>query len=218
MTADAIRSRLDSQAPAVKITMNEPPWEPLAASSHGMPVNPWPPEQTFHFPAQQEGQYRIALQQMLVVQNASDRRIQVRFDGDLLIVDENKRPVAAEVMLLEPEGESPQVFLQKEFTIKELSENYLAKQAGQALAHKVLGTITVEDDRDNGSTDRWDLVLTGCPIVPVPDRDGLWHVARYNIVEGSGLRTLEYSLLPSRQRIHWISRAKGIQLNAPSGD
>jgi hypothetical protein len=41
----------------------------------------------------------------------------------------------------------------------------------------VLGTVTVEDDRDNGSTDRWDLVLTGCPVEPVPDRDGLWRIA-----------------------------------------
>lgn len=33
--------------------------------------------------------------------------------------------------------------------------------------------------------------------------------------EGSGLHTLDYSLLPSRQRTHWVSRAKGVQLPAP---
>lgn len=97
------------------------------------------------------------------------------------------------------------VYLQREFTIKELSENFTAKQAGQELPHKVLGTVTAQDDRDNGSTDRWDLVLTGCPVEMVPDRDGLWSIAPWHLTEGSGLRTLDYSLLPPRQRIHWAS-------------
>ena len=36
---------------------------------------------------------------------------------------------------------------------------------------KVLGSVTVEDDRDNRSTDLWDLVLTGCPAQSVPVHD-----------------------------------------------
>src|SRR5262249_56615261 len=112
---------------------------------------------------------------------------------------------------------SPEVYLQREFTIKQLAENHAAKQAGQELPHQVRGSVTVEDDRDNGSTDRWDLVLTGCPVEPVPDRDGLWTIAPWHLTEGSGLRTLEYSLLPPRQRIHWVSRARGRQLPAPDG-
>ncbi|MFI6434943.1 hypothetical protein [Streptomyces sp. NPDC050759] len=81
----------------------------------------------------------------------------------------------------------------------------------------MLGTVTAQDDRDNGSTDRWDLVLTGCPVEPVPDHDSLWRIAPWHLTEGSGLRTLDYSLLPPRQRIHWVSRARGIQLPAPNG-
>ncbi|KQZ17915.1 hypothetical protein AB0K86_21880 [Streptomyces clavifer] len=217
MTADAIRSRLDSQAPDVTLKLSPPPWDPLAATPTGMPCNPWPQGQRWHFPADQEGANRLVLQQILVLENLSDRRVQARFDGDLVVADDDRRPRAAGVIVLEPGETSRDVYLQREFTIKELSENYTAQQAGQELPHKVTGTVTAEDDRDNGSTDRWDLALTGCPVQPVPDRGSLWMIAPWHLTEGPGLRTLNYSLLPSRQRIHWISRARGIQLPTPDG-
>ncbi|WP_328503632.1 hypothetical protein OG828_36975 [Streptomyces sp. NBC_00457] len=172
---------------------------------------------TWHFPAQQEGSNRLVLQQVLVLENLSDRRVQVRCGGDLVVASEENRPTAAGVFLLEPGETSPEVYLQRDFTIKELAENFTAKQAGHELPHQVRGSVTVEDDRDNGSTDRWDLVLTGCPVEPVPDHEGLWRVAPWHLTEGSGLRTLDYSLLPPRQRIHWVSRARGVQLPAPDG-
>ncbi|MGI5444109.1 MULTISPECIES: hypothetical protein [Streptomyces] len=215
MTADAIRSRLDSQAPGVTLKLSAPLWEPQAWNSSGMPCNTWPPGQTWHFPAEQDGANRLVLQQVLVLENLSDRRVQVRCEGDLVVASEENRPTAAGVFLLEPGDKSPDVYLQRDFTIKQLSENFAAKQAGEELPHRVLGSVTVEDDRDNGSTDRWDLVLSGCPVEPVPDRDGLWTIAPWHLTEGSGLRTLEYSLLPPRQRIHWVSRARGVQLPSP---
>jgi hypothetical protein len=217
MTADAIRSRLDSQAPGVTLKLSPPPWEPQAWTNTGMPCSTWPPGKTWHFPAEQEGANRLVLQQVLVLENLSDRRVQARFDGDLVVSDEDMRPSAAGVLILSPGEKSPEVHLQRGFTIKELSENFTAKEAGQELPHKVLGTVTVADDRDNGSTDHWDLVLTGCPVEPVPDREGLWRIAPWHLTEGSGLRTLGFSLLPPRQRIHWISRARGVKLPAPDG-
>ncbi|OEJ20849.1 hypothetical protein AR457_42040 (plasmid) [Streptomyces agglomeratus] len=218
MTADAIRARLDSQAPEIRLKLSPPPWEPLAWTNAGMPCNPWPQRHTWHFPADQEGANRLVLQQGLVLENLSDRRVEARFDGDLVVSDENRRPSAAGVILLEPGDSSPEVYLQRDFTIKELSENFEAKEAGgQELPHKVLGTVTVADDRDNGSTDRWDLVLTGCPVEPVPDRHGLWMIAPWHLTEGPGRRTLDYSLLPPRQRIHWVSRTRGIKLATPDG-
>ena len=217
MTADAIRSRLDSQAPNVTLRLSPPAWEPLAWSSHGMPCNPWPAGHTWHFPRDAEGSNRLALQQVLVLENLSEGRLQVRCEGDLVVASEN-RPTAAGVFLLEPGETSPDIYLQRDFTIKELAENFAARQDGRELPHQVRGTLTVEDDRDNGSTDRWDLVLTGCPVEPDSDREGLWRVAPWHMTEGSGLRTLDYSLLPPRQRIHWVSRARGAQLPAPGGE
>ncbi|MFE5030031.1 hypothetical protein ACFRAO_43800 [Streptomyces sp. NPDC056656] len=217
MTADAIRSRLDSQAPGVTLKLSPPPWEPQAWNSTGMPCNTWPQGQTWHFPAEQEGANRLVLQQVLVLENLSDRQVEARFDGDLVVADEDRRPSAVGVVVLEPGERSREIYLQGDFTIKELSENFRAKEGDQELPHKVLGTVTVADDRDNGSTDRWDLVLTGCPVEPVPDREGLWTIAPWHLTEGSGLRTLGYSLLPTRQRIHWVSRARGVRLPAPDG-
>jgi hypothetical protein len=217
IAADGIRSRLDAQAPEVTVRLSEPPWEPLAWTNTGMPCNTWPHGHTWHFPAEQEGSNRIVLQQVLVVENKSDRRVQARFGHDLVMVDDNKRPTAVGVLLLEPGESSPEIYLQRDFTIKELSENFIAREAGQRLPHCVIGSVTVEDDRDNGSTDWWDLILSGCPVQPVAGREGLWMIAPWHIAEGSGLRTLAYSLLPPRQRIHWVSRAKGLQLPAPDG-
>ncbi|MGW8768253.1 hypothetical protein ACWGN5_37905 [Streptomyces sp. NPDC055815] len=216
MAADAIRSRLDSQAPDITLKLETPPWEPLAWNSSGMPCGRWPTGHTWHFPADQDGANRLVLQQVLVLENRSDRRVQARFDGDLVVARDN-RPTAVGVLLLEPGETTPDIYLQSDFTIKQLSENYAAKQTGQELPHQVRGSVTVEDDRDNGSTDRWDLALTGTPVHPVPDRDGLWQLAPWHLIEESGLRTLEYSLLPPRQRIHWVSRARGIQLPEPAG-
>lgn len=154
VAADAIRSRLDSQAPKVTLTLNPPPWEPLAWTSLGMPCNTWPPGHTWHFPAAQDGANRLVLQQVLVLENLSERRVEVRFGGDLVVADEDRRPRPADVIVLEPGERSGDVYLQRDFTIKELSENYEARRAGQELPHKVCGVVTVEDDRDNGSTDR----------------------------------------------------------------
>ncbi len=126
-------------------------------------------------------------QQVLVRENLSDRRVQARFDGDLVVTNDNK-PTAAGVFLLEPGEKRPDIYLQRDFTIKELSANYTAKQAGQQV-HQVRGNMTVEDDRDNGSTDRWDLVLTGCPVQPVPDHEGLRRIAPWHLPDGSRLRT-----------------------------
>lgn len=218
IAADAIRARLDSQAPVVTVKLAPPPWEPLAWTNIGMPCNTWPQGKTWHFPGEQDGANRLVLQQILVVENLSDRRVQARLDGDLVVVSENGRPTTAGVLLLEPGDRSPEVYLQRDFTIKELSENFMARQAGHELPHRVIGSVTVEDDRDNGSTDRWDLVLTGCPVQPVPDREGLWTLAPWHLSEGSGLRTLDYSLLPSRQRLHWVSRARGLQLPPPASE
>lgn len=201
------------------VQLSAPPWEPLAAPQIGMPCNTWDHGYTWHFPAQQQGTNRLVLQQVLVVENLSNRRVQVRFDGDLVIPDDDKRPQSAGVLLLEPGSKSPEVFLQRDFTIKELSENYEQRVAGPGvtLPHRVTGRVTAEDDRDNGSTDLWDLVLTGCPVEPVRDHDSMWKVVGDHLTDGSGLRSLDYNLLPPRQRIHWVSRSKGIRPPSPDG-
>jgi hypothetical protein len=216
IATDAVRSRLDAQAPAVTVKLSPPPWPPLSWNNTGMPFNPWPYDHQWPFPEQQEGSNRIALQQLLVVQNRSQARVEVRFAGELFVVNENKRPEPAGSMILEPGETGPEVYLMDDFTIKELSENYLAREMGvEVLPHRVRGAVLVNDDRDNGTTDVWELELTGTPVQPHQSRDAVWVVTPYNIVHGGGLRCMEYNLLPPRRRIHWISRVEKRQLPAP---
>lgn len=40
-------------------------------------------------------------------------------------------------------------------------------------------------------------------------------IARHHLTEGSGLRTLDYKLVPSWQRPHWLSLAQGRKLPEP---
>ncbi|MET8438544.1 hypothetical protein ABZV61_38715 [Streptomyces sp900116325] len=105
-------------------------------------------------PRDEGQQYSLVLQQVLVLENLSDRRVEARFVGDLVVSDEERRPRAAGVIVLEPGEKSEKVYMQRDFTIKEFAENFTAKQAGAELLHRVVGTVTVEDDRDNGNTDR----------------------------------------------------------------
>ncbi|QJS99128.1 hypothetical protein G9272_01305 [Streptomyces asoensis] len=107
MTADAIRSRLDSQAPDVTLKLSPPPLEPQAWNSTGMPCNTWPQGHRWHFPADQDGANRLVPQQVLVLENLSDRRVEARFDGDLVVADEDRRPSPAGVIVLEPGESSP---------------------------------------------------------------------------------------------------------------
>jgi hypothetical protein len=218
IAADYVRARLDLQAPAVTVQLDGPQWPPYAAPSlGGMPVSPWPADKTWHFPAEQDGANRIYLQQQIIVVNETQRRIQVRFDGDLFTPDADKRIRPTGILIVFPGQRVTNVYLQKQFTVKEMAENYAAREAGDDLPHAATGTVTVDDDRDNGSTDVWQLRLTGCPVQPVPDRDGLWQITPYHITAGEGLRSLDYELLPSRKRTYWISRAKQVALPDPEG-
>ncbi|MFE2540994.1 hypothetical protein [Actinacidiphila glaucinigra] len=214
------RGRLDDRAPEVSVRLEEPTWPLLAWSHLGMPCNPWPGGHDWHFP-EREGD-RTVLQAAVVLENLSGRAIEARFEGDFAVAAEDNRELRAPSPLIVPARETGgadgevRVFLQANFTAKELSENYEAREQGLPLPHRAVGTISVRDDRDNGTTDTWDLSLSGCPIQPHETRGSVWVTVPFHITEGSGLRSLEYDLLPPRRRTYWISRRDGIELPAPT--
>lgn len=209
---DAARARLDGQAPEVSVRISDVPWPPYAWTPSGMPVNPWPNGYEWHFPAKQDE--RIVLQAAINVRNHGLSHLTLDFEGDLYS-SVQRRPRALTSNLLFPE-QTITVFLQKDFTIKELSENYEARQAGRPLPHRVTGTIAARDDRDNGVTDLWDIELTGCPVKPVEERAGVWVVAGSSLPDDTGLDSLEYASQPPRTRTYWISRQGGQRLPEPT--
>ncbi|MBT2439777.1 hypothetical protein J7E93_06505 [Streptomyces sp. ISL-36] len=216
---DTARARLDNGAPAVTVRLEAPIWPPLAGTAHGMPCNPWPRGHNFHFP-NQEWEPTV-LQAVAVVENLSGRRVEVRFDGDL-IEDQDNRPVPATTPVLVPAQNSAtgasgehRVYLQRSFSAKQLAENYEARKAGRELPHRVTGSITVHDDRDNGVEDTWSLTLTGCPLQPHENLGSVWVTVPHHITEGTGLRSLQYDLLPPRRRTYWVSRRGGVELGEP---
>ncbi|MFK0107904.1 hypothetical protein [Streptomyces sp. NPDC091217] len=208
---DAARTRLDAQAPAVSVRFTEVQWPPYAWSHVGMPVNPWPNGYDWHFPEKENE--RIVLQARVVVENRGDRYVNVEYDGDLVKKVEH-RAVPATPHALWPQqgnGVNPNLFLQKDFTIKELSENYEAQQEGRPLPHRVTGVITVHDSRDNGVTDTWELELTGCPVRPHESRTGVWLIDHE-----TGSEALEFVGHPPYERTYWISRQRGKRLPDPA--
>jgi hypothetical protein len=216
VTLDAARARLDERAPEVSVRISEAPWPPYAWTPHGMPVGHWPTGYEWHFPAKQDE--RIVLQASITLQNHGRSHLTLDFHGDLYFATSGQPRVATSNLLF-PE-QTISLFLQKDFTIKELSENYQAGQAGQPLLHRVKGSIAASDDRDNGVTDTWDIELTGCPVRPVEDRDGLWVMAESSLPGDDGSDKLEYLVQPPRKRTYWISRQREQQLPEPtfSGD
>ncbi|MYT19988.1 hypothetical protein GTW69_06735 [Streptomyces sp. SID7760] len=209
---DAARTRLDGQAPAVSVRLHDVQWPPYAWTPHGMPVNPWPNGYKWHFPAMEEE--RIVLQAHIAVQNHGPVHVTLGFQGDLYFATD-PRPSAATSNLLFPGQRIHTLVLQKDFTIKELSENYEARQAGLPLPHRAEGSVTAHNGSDNGVTDVWDVVLTGCPVRPVAERQGLWEVATSSLPNDSGEDLLEYEVQPSRRRMYWVSRRRGEQLPEP---
>ncbi|MCQ9129983.1 hypothetical protein [Streptomyces hilarionis] len=214
---DAARGRLDVEAPNVSVKVSDVPWPPLAWTPHGMPIQPFPPgSDVWHFPEKETE--RLVLQAKIEVKNNGTKHVSVEYDGDLIFAVDN-RPSPAPQHLLWPTGSGGAVtnslYLQRDFTIKELSENYEAYQAGQPLPHRVAGTITVHDGRDNGVTDTWKVELSGWPVEPHPTRGSVWHVTRDHLTDGSGARSLIFQVQPSRERTYWISRERGQRLPEP---
>jgi hypothetical protein len=213
------RARLDDRAPEVSVRLETPHWPLLAWSQFGMPCNEWPPGHEWHFPDREWE--RSVFQAVVVLENLSGRAIEARFEGDLVVASEDSlvRPAPSPIVVPAREDGSTdnkiQVFLQANFTAKELSENYEARQQDLPLPHRAAGTISVQEDRDNGVTDTWDLSLTGCPIQPHERLGSVWVTVPHHIMDGSGLRSLDYNLLPPRRRTYWISRQEGIELPAP---
>lgn len=210
---DAARARLDAQAPAVSVRLTDVQWPPYAWSHVGMPVNPWPAGYEWHFPEKQDE--RTVLQARVVVQNHGNRHVNVEYEGDLVReVEHRPRPTASHALWPhQGNGVSPNLFLHKEFTIKELSENYEASLEGRPLPHRVTGIITVHDSRDSGVTDRWELELTGCPVRPHQSRTGVWLI---DTDTDTGSEALAFASHPAFERTYWISRQRGQRLPDPT--
>lgn len=218
---DTARSRLDAGAPQVAVRLEEPVWPPLAQSQFGMPLNPWPPGHSWHFPQAQDN--RIVLQAEVVIENHSGWPVQAQFEGDLVVSSgDDRRILPAPTPVLVPGRDASgapgtlRVFLQKSFSIQELSENHDAHEDDRPLPHTVTGTVTIHDDRDNGIVDTWNLLLTGHPVEPDPNRGSVWVVVPDHIDGRSGRRSLTYDLLPPRERTYWVSRRRQTVLDEAS--
>jgi hypothetical protein len=214
---DAARARLDAQAPAVSVRLTDEAWPPHRASQFGVIAGEWPAGYEWHFPAKESE--RIVLQARVLVENMDPNQYASVEYGDNLIREKEGRRQPVRPHVLWPRGQSTlsrNLFLQKDFTVKELSENYEARQEGRPLPHRVTGTVTVHERRDNGVTDTWELELTGCPVRPDRTRSGIWVVDTE-----SGVDSLEFESHPTHQRTYWLSRRRGERLPEPtyhSGD
>lgn len=209
---DTARTRMDAQAPDVAVRISGVEWPPKAWTSAGMPVGTFPAGHEWHFPIKQEE--RLVLQAPLRVENSGNRHVAVEYDGDIVrdVDGQPQQPAASH--LLWPQQRSlanPSLYLQRAFTLKELSENHEARAAGRPLPHRVTGTVTVHDGRDNGVSDVWHLELTGCPVRPDWYRDGIWFIDT-----DTGEDSLDFEPYPTAQRIYWVSRRQQQRLPEPT--
>jgi hypothetical protein len=205
VAVDTARARLDSAAPEVTVQVFRVLWPPEWPVAEGPPRESMATKE-WRFPAEQND--RILLGASIRLDNLSGRYVTAEYDGDLTL-GRLGLPSYAEPQTLRQGRHVERVF-QKEFTIKDLSENYEARQAGRPLPHRVTGKITVHDSRDHGVSDTWEVELAGCPVRPDGSRPGVWVIDNE-----AGVGSMECTR-PARQRTYWISRQQQQRLPEPS--
>lgn len=207
---DQTRARLDDQAPRVEVHQENPAWPPLGASAVGMP-QPWPGQHEWHFP--RDGDVLLALRVDAVITNHSDRAVQVTFNGDLYETGTDRLTKMRHRMLLRPD-ETVTTQLLKLYPLTDWAHDHGVYAAGgsfEDLRAVAAGTVRVHDDRDNGVVDTWNLRLSGWPLQPDAQRDGMWRLTLPTINE-EAVRCVDFEMQPPRERSYWLSRGRAEQL------
>lgn len=171
MAVEATKTRLDLRAVHIIVqSQGEVEWPPLEPSDFGQP-QPVQVGRTYHLPG--DGNERLLLRVPILIYNHSDHRVALMISG-MVPQDWIPSQRVPETLVVDPE-EYAVYFFQVSRSVAEWAEGYRnAPDVGVPEAH---GTVGYSDPYDDGVIDEWTLVLAGRPVVPVPNKDGLWQIA-----------------------------------------
>ena len=203
---DTARARLDAAAPPVAVFVSTFSWPPKAAAHSGGFTNDWPATQRWTSPSD-DGEL-IALTILVWLRNNSSNLIRATWQGPFRLPNGDLISEGYAENLV-PKADSPLTF-EAAFTLKQWAENWEAAQRGDALPHRVEGSIIVDDMSENGVDDVWHIDLTGAPVERLADDAGKWQIA--SNAEGKAGKGAVVWTTPVRHRTYWLSRSRGERL------
>ncbi|MEU6367426.1 hypothetical protein ABZ876_17235 [Streptomyces sp. NPDC046931] len=205
---DSAKARLDAEAPDLDVRVLAPEWPPLHdandSTSHLAGDTVW------SLPGDEEKTLVWTLPVDLA--NRGTRDVEVSISGDIRPVTELADPAWHPGQPIEdflmPAREPYRFHLQGTLTLRQCADNWGAREQGRPLPHRIAGVVSATDRRDEGVTDRWELVMTGCPIEPVPETEDQWRLTADSVVPQWKILTVEPV---ARERTYWISRRRGVK-------
>lgn len=204
---DSAKARLDAEAPDLDVRVLAPAWPPLCdandSTSHPAGGTVWL--------LPRDEQQTLVCTLPVDLTNRGTRDVEVTISGDVRPVtgftDPAWRPGQLIEDFLTPGREPYRFHLQGTLTLRQCADNQAAREQGRPLPHRIAGVVIATDRRDEGITDRWELMMTGCPIEPVPETENQWRLTADSAVPQWKNLTVEPV---ARERTYWISRRRGL--------
>jgi hypothetical protein len=207
---------MDTDAPKVQVVIDSmalPLFEPSASAHLGGRAQPVKPGREWHLP--RDAEQRLLVRLTVRIANRGDSLADVSFGGCIHEDDTNNTALEMSIFPTPPDDHLGTVyFIVANFTIKEWSENWLARQKNKTLPFVATATVTCTDIRDEGVVDTWSWRIGACPIRSDPERDGVWQPDPGLQGQPAPL-ALGYQRRPPRTRTYWISRSKNLPLADP---
>jgi hypothetical protein len=201
MATEATRARLDASAPSVDVELGSVVWPPHMGAGGG-PSGYYGSQigaGIGGLAALHEHEY-IALVVPLTVHNASDRTVHVRCNQRALFLQGVPVPEATGPFRVPP-GTRMNLMVQRVKSVPawgELWEDPSLAEADEPIQ------ILIDDGRENGVTDMWNVHLHGTPVRPLPT---------WRLVSTTADARLKHELSPS-SRTYFLSRERNEQLPA----
>lgn len=205
MAVEATKARLDARAIHITVQPTNPvEWPPLEPSDSGQP-QPLPFGQTYHLPG--DGQQRLLLRVPIRIRNHSDQSVVVMTSG---LVPHDWLPSQAVPQTFELKPRDFEVrYFQVSRSIAEWAEGY--RNAPDVGVPEANGTVGYSDPYDDGVIDEWTIVLAGRPVVPVPQKDGLWQIATEQRLDIPSMPSAVGLVMPMTRR-YYASKANNLTL------
>lgn len=205
---EAVRARIDANTPTITVrSPDEPSWPPLEPSQYQggepqpLPIGPMTDPMLM---PRDRGRFIMVVTPVEII-NESDRHVTVE-TGEM--IDAKGAPLPASNRL------APDEHLEARFAITRTLEAwidvYREREAGRSGAGAV-GWVRYGDPADTGAIDRWEVVLSGCPVDQVREVSG-WRliVAPGHMSGQPGAMGVGPVL---RERVYYLSKLRDERLD-----
>jgi hypothetical protein len=227
---EAEKRRLDGKAPRIRVSLDAPDWPPTGGRLH-VGAEPTQLAEGHVFRLPKNAGDRLGLWVQGRVSNEGTQTVDVELRGlrhwvELPGVPSDtpgrspwsepgtfRQPLApGETICFRLQGECPVSEWKVSYEAEQYNRSRKAGELPMALPAGVGGVVVVDDGDDNGVVDTWSLSLSGCPLEPVPDEYGAWHVPSV-LRDRLPIR----ARVSPRQRAYWRSKIRGHELPQAEG-